>query len=44
VLLFVGRDAIYNPDLETPVSRSDELLVAGPEQAIAALLGEQGGG
>ncbi|WP_374688012.1 TrkA family potassium uptake protein [Promineifilum sp.] len=42
VLLLVGRDAIYNPGPETPVSHSDELLLAGPEQAIAALLGEFG--
>ena len=37
ILLMAGRDVIYNPPPETPVAHNDELLVAGPEEAIGVL-------
>jgi len=37
VLLLSGRSVIYNPGPEEPVTRGEELLVAGPEEAILEL-------
>ena len=38
VLILAGRDLIYNPGPEAPVVPGDQLLVAGPEAAIQALM------
>ncbi len=40
VLLLAGRNVIYNPAPEEPVSASDELLVAGPEADILDMLAD----
>lgn len=37
VLLLAGRDIIYNPGPEIPVTHSDELLVAGFEKSVDLL-------
>jgi len=40
VILIAGRELVLHPGPETPVTPGDELLVVGPEEAMAALLGE----
>lgn len=40
VLLLAGREIIYNPGPEIPVTHSDELLVAGFEESVDLLLEE----
>lgn len=37
VLMLLGRDLIYNPDVEAPVAPGDHLLVAGPRLAVREL-------
>lgn len=38
VLMLSGQNVIYNPGPEEPVTRGEELLVAGPEAAIIQLM------
>jgi trk system potassium uptake protein TrkA len=41
VMMLSGRDLIYYPSLEAPISPGDELLIAGPPDAVRALMARE---